>query len=176
MHSAFQWPNHYQEGRINLLTVTRHAIPKKLSQCSDFYSCMQLCCWSLERWASESRQWQKSHVFNPFTASCENAMTPSVPNVPESCEKFPHSSQLNFWSTESIFNQFSVFLKHWMLFASVCNINTPRQWRVIRSDKPVTLLLLFWSHKCYIGAEPRSRIIATLAVKGLMQKGELEQR
>jgi hypothetical protein len=38
--------------------------------------------------------------------------------------------------------------------------------RVIRSDKPVTLLL-FWSHKCDIGAEPRSRIIATSAVKGL---------
>jgi hypothetical protein len=39
--------------------------------------------------------------------------------------------------------------------------------RVIRSDKPVTLLLLFWSHKCDIGAEPRSRILATSAVKGL---------
>jgi hypothetical protein len=39
--------------------------------------------------------------------------------------------------------------------------------RVIRSDKPVTLLLLLWSHKCDFGAEPRSRIIATSAVKGL---------
>jgi hypothetical protein len=39
--------------------------------------------------------------------------------------------------------------------------------RVIRLDKPVTVLLLFWSHKCDFGAEPRSRIIATLAVKGL---------
>jgi hypothetical protein len=28
--------------------------------------------------------------------------------------------------------------------------------RVIRSDKPVTLLLLLWSHKCDFGAEPRS--------------------
>jgi hypothetical protein len=37
---------------------------------------------------------------------------------------------------------------------------------VIRSDKAVTLLLLFWSHKCDFGAEPRSRIIATSAVKG----------
>jgi hypothetical protein len=35
-------------------------------------------------------------IINPFIASCENAMTPSVPGVPESCEKFPHSSQLNF--------------------------------------------------------------------------------
>jgi hypothetical protein len=42
--------------------------------------------------------------------------------------------------------------------------------RVIRSDKPVTLLLLFWSHKCDNGAEPRSRIIATSAVKGLKSK------
>jgi hypothetical protein len=39
--------------------------------------------------------------------------------------------------------------------------------RVIWSDKPVTVLLLFWSHKCDNGAEPRSRIIATAAVKGL---------
>jgi hypothetical protein len=39
--------------------------------------------------------------------------------------------------------------------------------RVIRSDKPDTLLLLFWSHKSDFGAEPRSRIIATSAVKGL---------
>jgi hypothetical protein len=39
--------------------------------------------------------------------------------------------------------------------------------RVIRSDKPVTLLLLLWSPKCDFGAEPRSRIIATSAVKGL---------
>jgi hypothetical protein len=39
--------------------------------------------------------------------------------------------------------------------------------RVIRSDKPVTLLLLSWSHKCDFGAEPKSRIIATSAVKGL---------
>jgi hypothetical protein len=40
--------------------------------------------------------------------------------------------------------------------------------RVIRSDKPVTVLLLLWSHKCDFGAEPRSRIIATSAVKGLI--------
>jgi hypothetical protein len=34
--------------------------------------------------------------FNPFTASCENAMSFSVPGVPAPCEKFPHSSQFNF--------------------------------------------------------------------------------
>jgi hypothetical protein len=39
--------------------------------------------------------------------------------------------------------------------------------RVIRSDKPVNLLLLLWSHKCDFGAEPRSRIIATSVVKEL---------
>jgi hypothetical protein len=38
----------------------------------------------------------QAYIFNPFTASCENAMTLSVPDVPASCEKFPHSSQLNF--------------------------------------------------------------------------------
>jgi hypothetical protein len=41
---------------------------------------------------------------------------------------------------------------------------------VIRSDKPVYLLLLLWSHKCNFGAEPRSYIIATSAVKGFMQQ------
>jgi hypothetical protein len=34
-------------------------------------------------------------LFNPFTASCENAMSLSVPGVPAPCEKFPHCSQLN---------------------------------------------------------------------------------
>jgi hypothetical protein len=53
-----------------------------------------------------------------------------------------------------------------MLFASVCNIDTPGQQTVIRSDNPVTLLLL-WSHKCDFSVEPMSRIIATSAVKGL---------
>jgi hypothetical protein len=95
-------------------------------------------------------------------------MTPSVPGIPESCEKFPHSSQLNFWSTESIFSQFSVFLKTLNALCVCLQYKHPRSMkRVIRSDKPVTLLLLFWSHKCDNGAEPRSRIIATSAVKGL---------
>jgi hypothetical protein len=107
------------------------------------------------------------HV-NPFTASCETAMTLSVPGVPASCEKFPHSSQLNFWSTESIFNQFSVFLKTLNALCVCLQYKHPRSMkRVIRSDNPVALLLLFWSHKCDFGAEPRSRIIATSAVKGL---------
>jgi hypothetical protein len=35
-------------------------------------------------------------VFNSFTASCENAMSLAVPGVPAPCEKFPHSSQINF--------------------------------------------------------------------------------
>jgi hypothetical protein len=105
---------------------------------------------------------------NPFTASCENAMTLSLPGVPASCEKFPHSSQLNVWSTESIFNQFSVFLKTLNALCVCLQYKHPGSTkRVIRSDKPVTLLLLFLSHKCDIGAEPRNRIIATSAVKGL---------
>jgi hypothetical protein len=109
-----------------------------------------------------------SHFINPFTASCENAMTLSVPGVPASCEKFPHSSQLNFLSTESILNQFSVFLKTLNAICVCLQYKHPRSMkRVIRSDKPVTLLLLFWSHKCDIGAEPRSRIIASSAVEGL---------
>jgi hypothetical protein len=111
-------------------------------------------------------------IINPFTASCENAMTVSVPGVPASCEKFPHSSQLNFWSTESILNQFSVFLKTLNALCVCLQYKHPRSMkRVIRLDKPVTLLLLFWSHKCDFGAEPMSRIIATPAVKGLMSSG-----
>jgi hypothetical protein len=45
-------------------------------------------------------------MFNPFTASCENAMILSVPGVPESCEKLPHTSHLNF----DLLNQFSISL------------------------------------------------------------------
>jgi hypothetical protein len=104
-------------------------------------------------------------LFNPFTASFENAMTLSVTGVPASCEKFPHPSQLNFWSTKSIFNQFSVFLKTLNALCVWLQYKHPRSMqRVIRSDKPVTLLPLFWSHKCEFGAEPRSRIIATSSV------------
>jgi hypothetical protein len=36
------------------------------------------------------------YCFNTFTASCENAMSLSVPSVPAPCEKFPQSIQLNF--------------------------------------------------------------------------------
>jgi hypothetical protein len=75
---------------------------------------------------------------------------------------------LNFWSTESIFNQFSVFLKTLSALCICLQYKHPRSMkRVIRLDKPVTLLLLLWSHKCDFGAESRSRIIATSAVKGL---------
>jgi hypothetical protein len=95
-------------------------------------------------------------------------MALSVPGVPASCEKFPHSSPLNFWSTESIFNQFSVLLKTLNALCVCLQYKHPGSIkRVIRSDKPVTLLLLLWPHKCDIGAEPRSRIIANSAVKGL---------
>jgi hypothetical protein len=101
-------------------------------------------------------------------------MTLSVPGVPASCEKFPHSSQLNFWSTESIFNQFSVFLKTLNALCVCLQYKHPRSMkRVIKSDKPVTLLLLLWSHICDFGAEPRSHIIATSAVKGLIGSLEL---
>jgi hypothetical protein len=95
-------------------------------------------------------------------------MTLSVPGVPASCEKFPHSNQLNFWSTESIFNQLSVFVKTLNALCVCLQYKHPRLVkRVTRSIKPVTLLLLLLSHKCDFGAEPRSRIIATSAVKGL---------
>jgi hypothetical protein len=73
-------------------------------------------------------------------------MTLSVPGDPVSCEKFPHCSQMNFWSPESIFNQFSVFLKTMNALCVCLQYKHPRSIkRVIRSDKPVTLLLLLWS-------------------------------
>jgi hypothetical protein len=72
------------------------------------------------------------------------------------------------WTPESIFNQFSVYLKTLNALCVCLQYKHSRSTkRVIRSDKPVTLLLLLWSHKCDFGAEPRSRIIATSAVKGL---------
>jgi hypothetical protein len=105
---------------------------------------------------------------NTYTASCENAMNLSMPGVLASCEKFPHSSQLNFWSTKSIFNQFSVFVKTLNALCVCLQYKHLRSMKkVIRSDKPVTFLLLLWLHKCDFGAEPRSRKIATSAVKGL---------
>jgi hypothetical protein len=64
-----------------------------------------------------------------------------------------------------------MFLKTLNALCACLQYKHPRSIkRVIRSDKPVTLLLLLWSHKCDFGAEPRSRIIATSAVKGLRGK------
>jgi hypothetical protein len=87
-------------------------------------------------------------IFNKFTASFENAISLSVPGVPAPCEKFPHSSLIEFWKTFDLLNRFSISLvcfgKHWMLFASVCNINLKTNRltkRVIRSDKPITSYL-----------------------------------
>jgi hypothetical protein len=56
-----------------------------------------------------------------------------------------------------------------MLFASVCNIHTPGQKRVIRSDKPITSVFPVKSHKCDFGAEPRCRLFVTFAGKGLIR-------
>jgi hypothetical protein len=107
------------------------------------------CLWCLADVLACSQKGSHPEIrlVNPFTASCENAMTLSVPGVPASCEKFPHCSQLNFWSTESIFNQFSVFLKTLNALCVCLQYKHPRsiKW-VIWSDKPVTLLLLLWSH------------------------------
>jgi hypothetical protein len=96
-----------------ILQGFKHA---KLHQKFDQKNCLKLYQTSL-------------HLFNPFTASCENAMTLSVPGVPASCEKFPHSSQLNFWSTESIFNQFSVFLKILNALCVCLQYKHPNQWK-----------------------------------------------
>jgi hypothetical protein len=60
-----------------------------------------------------------------------------------------------------------VFLKTMNALCVCLQYKHPRSIeRVIKSDKPVTLLLLLWSHKCDFGAEPRSCIIATSAMKG----------
>jgi hypothetical protein len=63
----------------------------------------------------------------------------------------------NFLSTKSIFKQFSVcFSTHSMLFASVCNINTPGQ-QVRQANH--------FSFPCQV--EFRCRLFATSAEKGL---------
>jgi hypothetical protein len=114
--------------------------------------------------------------FNPFTASCENTITLSVPGVPASCEKFPHSSQLNFRSTELIFNQFSVFLKTLNAPCVCLQYKHPRSMkRVIRSDKPVTFAPPFLVTQMW-HRQPRSHIIATSAVKGLKMQCPFKQR
>jgi hypothetical protein len=70
----------------------------------------------------------------------------------------------NFWSTESIFNWFSVFLKTW-------NVIFRLMKRVIRSDKPITSVYPVKSQRCYFGAEPRCHIcdIGRERVKSLNQ-------
>jgi hypothetical protein len=76
--------------------------------------------------------------------------------------------------TFDLLNRFSNSLaslwKHWMLFTSVCNTNTSGQWKESIGQTSQSLCSSFSgriSHKCDFGAEPRSRIIATSAVKGL---------
>jgi hypothetical protein len=81
----------------------------------------------LKRTKKSIQQMHDRSAFIPMTASCENTMTLSVPDVPASCEKF-HT--LVNWAFD-LLNRFSISLaclwKHWMLFASVCNINTSGQ-------------------------------------------------
>jgi hypothetical protein len=72
---------------------------------------------------------------------------------------------INVWSTESIFNQFSVFLKTWNALCVCLAYEHPRSIeRVIRSAKSITSVK---SQKCDFGAEPRFRLYATSAEKGL---------
>jgi hypothetical protein len=94
------------------------------------------------------------------------------------CQAFQHlvrsSHTLVNW-TFDLLNRFSIslacFLKTLNALCVCLQYKHPRSMKgVIRSDKPVTLLLLLWSHKCDFGAKPWSRIIATSAVKGLRKK------
>jgi hypothetical protein len=74
----------------------------------------------------------------------------------------------NFWSTQSIFNQFSVFLKTLNVLCVCLQYKHPRsKIRVIRSDKPVTWVFPVKSQKCDFGAEPRCRLIVTSTGQGL---------
>jgi hypothetical protein len=76
----------------------------------------------------------------------------------------------NFWSTTSIFNQFSVFLKILNALCVCLQYKHPRSIkRVIRSDKPLASVFLVKSQKCDFGAEPRFSLFATSAGKGLNQ-------
>jgi hypothetical protein len=63
----------------------------------------------------------------------------------------------NFWSAESIFNQFSVFLKTLNAICVCLQYKHPRSMkRVIRTDKPTTSIVPVKSQKCDFGAEPMS--------------------
>jgi hypothetical protein len=74
----------------------------------------------------------------------------------------------NSWSTESIFNQFSVFLKTLNALCVCLQYKHPRSIkRVIRSGKPITSVFPVKSQQCDFGAEPRCRLFATSAGKGL---------
>jgi hypothetical protein len=73
--------------------------------------------------------------------------------------------------TFDLLNRFLIslvcFWKHWMLFVSVCNLNTPGQWKESLGQTSQSLCSSFSGRRNATGAEPRSRIIATSAVKGL---------
>jgi hypothetical protein len=68
------------------------------------------------RYRSQAEIKTRSHMhwnhINPFTASCENAMSLSVPGIVRSSHTLVNWNLNNFWSTEPIFNQFFfVFLR-----------------------------------------------------------------
>jgi hypothetical protein len=66
----------------------------------------------------------------------------------------------NFWSTESIFNQFSEFLKTLNALCVCLQYKHPRSMkRIIRSDKPITSVFPVKSPKCDFGSEPRCRLL-----------------
>jgi hypothetical protein len=93
---------------------------------------------------------------NPFTTSCQSSHT------------LVNGMLNNFWSTESIFNQFRVFLKTLNALCVCLQCKHPRSIkRFIRSDKPITSVFRVKSQKCDFGAEPRCRLFATSAGKGL---------
>jgi hypothetical protein len=87
---------------------------------------------------------------NPFTANCENSCLSQC----QAFQRLVRSSQtlVNFLSTESIFNQFSVFLKTLNALCVCSQYKHPRAIkRVIRSDKPITSVFLVKSQKYDFG-------------------------
>jgi hypothetical protein len=119
---------------------------------------LALSYWRTNKANRKGKQYCNILLFN----NIRRALTLSPPAVKTQClsqcqafQRFVRSSHTlvnwilnNFWSTESILNQFSVFLKTSNALCVCLQYKHPRSVKsVIRTDKPITLVFPVKSQK-----------------------------
>jgi hypothetical protein len=118
-----------------------------------FFNKRNICCLTLSPPAVKTRCLSQCQAFQRLVRSSHTLVNWMLNNC---------------WSTESIFNQFSVILKTLNALCACLQYKHTRSIiRVIRSDKPITSVFPVKSQKCDSGAEPTCRLFATSAGKGL---------